>query len=158
MPSGYCTQPFTGECAALAHTPRCSRTVRPEYPRSDSCRCRCCRCRCSESPLMAPRRWCRNRIKKRPLSERSEFGRFPISVPAAWGPRVAGRHLRGRLLLVTSLGEAREVTRLPGRTPAWSSGRTDVLLHPLAYGSREAAFDVGNGCTTQGARIASADG
>ena len=137
-----------------------------DVPRSDSCRCRCrcccrcrcgcgCGCRCSESPLMAPRRWCRNRIKKRPLSERSEFGRFPISVPAAWGPRVAGRHLRGRLFLVTSFGEAKEVTRLPGRTPAWSSGRTSALLHPPADVSREAAFDVGNGRTTQGARAAS---
>ena len=29
------------------------------------------------SPLMAPRRWCRNRIKKRPLSERSEFRTLP---------------------------------------------------------------------------------
>src|SRR6476469_689359 len=103
---------------------------------------------------MAPRRWCRNRIKKRPLSERSEFGRFPISVPAAWGLRVAGRHLRGRLFLVTSFGEAKEVTRLPGRTPAWSSGRTNALLHPPESRSREAAFDVGNGCTTQGARAA----
>src|SRR4051794_34039033 len=28
-------------------------------------------------PLMAPRRWCRNRIKKRPLSERSEFRTLP---------------------------------------------------------------------------------
>ena len=33
------------------------------------------------------------------------FRRFPISVPAAWAPRAAGRHLRGRLLLVTSLGD-----------------------------------------------------
>src|SRR3954451_12566308 len=30
-----------------------------------------------KSPLMAPRRWCRNRIKKRPLSERSEFRTLP---------------------------------------------------------------------------------
>src|SRR5947207_13887990 len=29
------------------------------------------------SPLMAPRRWCRNRKKKRPLSERSEFRTLP---------------------------------------------------------------------------------
>ena len=56
--------------------------------------------------------------------------------------------------MVTSLGEAREVTRLPGRTPAWSSGRTYALLHPPADVSREAAFDVGNGCTTQGALAA----
>src|SRR6478609_5239217 len=54
--------------------------------------------------------------------------------------RAAGRHLRGRLFLVTSFGEAKEVTRLPGRTPAWSSGRTYALLHPPAGGSREAGF------------------
>src|SRR4051794_20599157 len=103
---------------------------------------------------MAPRRWCRNRKRSVRCLSVASFGRFPISVPAVWGPRVAGRHLRGRLLLVTSLGEAREVTRLPGRTPARSSGRTTVLLHPPESRSREAAFDVGNGCTTQGASTA----
>ena len=54
--------------------------------------------------------------------------------------------------MVTSLGEAREVTRLPGRLPAWSSGRTSVLLHPPAGLGREAAFDVAlQRCKTQGA-------
>src|SRR4051812_38151832 len=85
-----------------------------------------------KSPLMAPRRWCRNRIKKRPLSSAASFGRFPISVPAAWGVRAADRHLRGRLFSPTSFGEAKEVGRLPGRDPAWSSGRTVALLHPPA--------------------------
>ena len=69
----------------------------------------------------------------------ASFRRFPISVPAACAVRAADRHHRGRLLLVTSLGEAREVTRLPGRNPAWSSGRTSVLLHPPAGLSCEAA-------------------
>src|SRR3954453_2729031 len=32
-----------------------------------------------KSPLMAPRRQCRKRIKKRPLSERSEFRTLPVS-------------------------------------------------------------------------------
>ena len=74
---------------------------------------------------MAPRRWCRNRIRSVGCLSASEFRRFPISVPAAWAPCVAGRHHRGRLLLVTSLGDAREVTRLPGRDPACPSGRAD---------------------------------
>src|SRR6188472_1553153 len=103
---------------------------------------------------MAPRRWCRNRIKKRPLSERSEFRTLPDFGASGVGTPRSGATSPGRLLLVTSLGEAREVTRLPGRTPAWSSGRTYALLHPPADVSREAGFDVGNGCTTQGALAA----
>jgi hypothetical protein len=79
---------------------------------------------------MAPRRWDRNRIKKRRLSECSEFRRFPISVPAAWAPCAAGRHHRGRLLLPTSLGDAREVGRPPGRAPACPSGRAPSGFHP----------------------------
>ena len=60
----------------------------------------------------------------------ASFRRFPISVPAACAVRATDRHHRGRLLLVTSLGEAREVTRLPGRIPAWSSGRTGCVASP----------------------------
>ena len=81
---------------------------------------------------MAPRRRCRNRIRSVCCLSEASCRRFPISVPAAWGPRAAGRHLRGRLLLPTSLGETREVGRLPGRDPAWSSGRTSRIASPAS--------------------------
>ena len=68
----------------------------------------------------AARRQCLKRIKKRRLSERSEFRRFPFQVLATRAVRAADRSRRGRLFLVTSFGEAKEVTRLPGRSPAWS--------------------------------------
>ena len=79
---------------------------------------------------MAPRRWCRNRIRSVGCPSASEFRRFPISAPAAWAPCAAGRHHRGRLLLPTSLGDAREVTRPPGRAPACPSGRVACGFHP----------------------------
>jgi hypothetical protein len=46
-----------------------------------------------------------------------EFSRAPLRVPTAREPRAAGRHSRGRLFLVTFFGEAKKVTRPPGRTP-----------------------------------------
>src|SRR5438874_7292290 len=95
------------------------------------------------TPSMATRRWCRNRIKKRRLSAQrvSDASRFRCQ-RRVQSVRSADRHHRGRLLLVTSLGGAREVTRLPVRLPAWSSGRRRVLLHPPAGFRREAAVAV----------------
>ena len=46
-----------------------------------------------------------------------EFSRAPLRAPTAREPRAAGRHSRGRLFLVTFFGEAKKVTRPPGRTP-----------------------------------------
>ena len=130
--------------------------VRPECSRSEciegspvavACRCLCtCRCRCSESPLMAPRRWCRNRIKKRPLSERSEFRTLPDFGASGVGtPAPAGAPSPGS----PSLGyfSWRSKRSDPAAGPDTRLGRLAghaALVHPPAGLSREAAFDVVN--------------
>ena len=73
------------------------------------------------------------------MSEAS-FGRFPISVPAACAVRAADRHRRVAFSCLLLLATTREVGRLPGRDPAWSSGRTACLLHPPTERSCEAAL------------------
>jgi hypothetical protein len=80
---------------------------------------------------MAPRRWCRNRIRSVGClsAASSDASRFRCQ-RRVQSVRSADRHHRGRLLLVTSLGDAREVTRLPGRAPACPSGRAHFLSHP----------------------------
>ena len=127
-------------------------------PRSDRCGCRC-RCRCSESPLMAPRRWCRNRIKKRPLSERSEFRTLPdfgasgVGSPRS-GPPSSGSPSLGYFSWRSKRSDPAAGTDTRLGRPAGQA----ALLHPPASGSREAVFDVAvcNGCTTQGAAAAPA--
>ena len=54
----------------------------------------------------------------------------------------ADRHHRGRLFSPTSFGEAKEVGRLPGRDPAWSSGRTDWIASSASRRALRSAFDV----------------
>ena len=45
---------------------------------------------------MTPRRWCRNRIKKRRLSERSEFPTLPdFGASGVCSPRAAGTAIIG---------------------------------------------------------------
>src|SRR5215217_2663123 len=81
---------------------------------------------------MAPRRQYRKRIKKRPLSERSEFRTLPVS-----GAGGAGSPCEARTAIVgvafsclLLLASPREVGRPPGRDPACPSGRATFLFHP----------------------------
>ena len=69
--------------------------------------------------------------KKAALFERSEFGGLPVSgADGAGTPAQRGRHSRGRLFLVTSFGEAKEVTRPPGRTPGLSPRQWGRVASP----------------------------
>ena len=92
--------------------------------------------------VMEPRPRCRNRIKKRPLSERSEFRTLPDFGAGDVGTRseAEGSIFRGRLFLVTSFGEAKEVTRLPGRTPGLSPRQPGLNVSPVAGWCNGALF------------------
>ena len=63
-------------------------------------------------------------------AQRSEFSRAPLRVPTTRAPRAAGRDHRGRLFLVTFFGEAKKVTRLPGRNPGWSPRQCERIASP----------------------------
>ena len=84
------------------------------------------------SPSAAPRCQCLKRIRCGvclSIAQRSEFSRAPFQVLATWEPRAAGRRSRGRLFLPTCFGEAKQVGRLPGRTPGlvvWQGKRVGV--------------------------------
>ena len=92
---------------------------------------------------MATRRQGLKRIKKRRLSERSEFPTLPVSVPGgACSQRVALTAIVGAAFFAPLFWRSKKAGRLPGRNPAWSSDRTSVLLHQRAAFSREAAVAV----------------
>jgi hypothetical protein len=72
-------------------------------------------------------------------AKRSEFSRAPLRVSTARAPRVAGRDHRGRLFLVTFFGEAKKVTRPPGRNPGLSPRQCSRIASP---GKARAALSV----------------
>src|SRR5215217_7530698 len=79
---------------------------------------------------MAPRRQCRKRIKKRPLSERSEFRTLPVSgTGGAGSPCEARTAIVGAAFLPHFLAE-QKAGRPPGRDPACPSGRAIASFHP----------------------------
>src|SRR6478752_5483595 len=87
---------------------------------------------------MATRRQCRNRIKKRPLSERSEFGRFPISVLAACAVRVADRHRRVAFSCLLLLATQEKWVGCRAETRLVPTAVRSATLHPSATRSKSA--------------------
>ena len=86
-----------------------------------------------KSPLSAPCRRCPERIRCGvclSIAKRSEFSRAPLRVPTTRAPRAAGRDHRGRLFLVTFFGEAKKVTRPPGRTPGLFPRQCNRIASP----------------------------
>src|SRR5215217_6808037 len=70
---------------------------------------------------MATRRQGLKRIKKRRLSERSEFPTLPVSVPGgACSPCEARTAIVGAAFFAPLFGGAKKAGRPPGRTPGYS--------------------------------------
>src|SRR3982750_4486450 len=70
---------------------------------------------------MATRRQGLKRIKKRPLSERSEFRTLPVSVPGgACSQRAALTAIVGAAFFAPLFWRSKKAGRPPGRTPGYS--------------------------------------
>src|SRR3954468_6850654 len=70
---------------------------------------------------MATRRQGLKRIKKRPLSERSEFRTLPVSVPGgACSPCEARTAIVGAAFFAPLFWRSKKAGRPPGRTPGYS--------------------------------------
>src|ERR1700712_1640312 len=70
---------------------------------------------------MATRRQGLKRIKKRPLSERSEFRTLPVSVPGgACSPCEARTAIVGAAFFAPLFWRSKKAGRAPGRTPGYS--------------------------------------
>src|SRR5438067_10719160 len=71
---------------------------------------------------MATRRQGLKRIKKRPLSERSEFRTLPVSVPGgACSPCEARTAIVGAAFFAPLFWRSKKAGRPPGRTPGYSA-------------------------------------
>src|ERR1700709_1540600 len=91
---------------------------------------------------MATRRQGLKRIKKRPLSERSEFRTLPVSVRGgAASPceaRGADRHRRGRLFCPTFLAEQKSGSAAGTNTRLLPTAVSAATLHPPGSRSNSA--------------------
>ncbi len=79
---------------------------------------------------MATRRQCRNRIKKRRLSERSEFRRFPISVLAACAVRAQRGPPSSGSPFCPTFWRSKKRVGCRAEYPACLHGSEAALLHP----------------------------
>ena len=102
--------------------------------------------------MMAPRRRCRNRIRSVCCLSEASCRRFPISVPAAWGPRASGAPSSGSPSLAYFSWRSKRSRSAAGPRP----GLVVRQAMPHCFIRRKATaakppLTFSNGCTTQGA-------
>ena len=107
-----------------------------------------------KSPLMAPRRWCRNRIKKRPLSERSEFRTLPDFGASGVGSPRSGPPSPGSPFLAYVFWRSKRGRSAAGPRPGLVVRQDSRIASSAGRPQPRSRFCLCNGCTTQGALAA----